>query len=127
MVPATVVFQLVVMCLYLFVNDPTSVWTYLLATVLAGSGFSVSVSMMAYIVKRIPKMVRGMTIAVVSVASCIGSIIYLQIYAHLAALNDGTFAKATFVSTIIIDVVVLIALAVFVPCGWYGYDDGGHG
>lgn len=131
-VPATVCFQLIIMTLYLFVDDPTSWECYILSVFLAGSGFAVSVSMLSYLMKRIPKMVRGMMIAVISVASCVGSVIYLNLYSLLldkwkaADYPDG-YQHATFLSVIWIDLLVLAILAVVIPLGWYGMNEGGHG
>lgn len=130
--PVTVAFQLIIMTLYLFVDDPTSWECYALSVFLAGSGFSVSVSMLAYLTKRIPKMVRGIMIAVVSVASSLGSIIYLKLYSVLlntwkSAEYPGGYEHATFLSVIWIDLLVLVVLAVVIPLGWYGMNEGGHG
>ena len=76
-VPACIVFNTITMAGYLFMKNPRGWFNYVLAVFQSGSGFTVTVSMMAYLTKRIPKMIRGMMFAVCSVSSCIGSIIYL--------------------------------------------------
>jgi hypothetical protein len=65
---------------YLFVSDPNGWGNWSLTIFQTGSGFSVAVSMGAYLNKRLPKMIRGMMLAVISASSSVGSIIYLQLY-----------------------------------------------
>jgi hypothetical protein len=77
---------MIVMFLYLWVKTPTGWACYTLAVFQNGSGLAIIVSMFAYLQKRIPKMIRGMTIAVIAASGCVGSIIYLQIE---KALSDG--------------------------------------
>lgn len=68
---------MILMSLYLFVKTPTGWACYTLSVFQNGAGLAVIVSMFSYLQKRIPKMIRGMTIAVIAVSGCVGSIIYL--------------------------------------------------
>lgn len=68
LVPGCIIFQMLVMTCYCFIKDPTSWKAYVLAAFQAGSGLAIIVSMFAYMQKRIPKMIRGMTIAVIAVS-----------------------------------------------------------
>jgi hypothetical protein len=75
--------------------------------------------------KRLPKMIRGMTIATVAVSGCIGSIIYLQVEKFLS--DNGTRPQMAFGAIILIDIVTLIFLGVCIFFGKYGHSTGGHG
>lgn len=90
-----------------------------------GSGFAINVTMLAYLAKRIPKMIRGMTIAVIAVMSCVGSIIYLQLYAHLNRGGENPYA--TFTAVIYINLVALAGIVICILFGLYGSAEGGHG
>ena len=78
-VPATLIFQGVVMGAYMFCHDPTSPYAYFLSVFQAGSGFTIVVSMQGYAVKRVPKMIRGIVMSLIFSISGIGSISYLQL------------------------------------------------
>lgn len=135
MVPFSLLFQILIMTLYCFVHDPTSWQCYFLTLFQTGSGFMVCVTMVSYLQKRIPKMVRGMVLALISVASCFGEIIYNNLYTYLLKnwrtnkypISDGGYLAAPFMAIIMIDIFVLLVLAVVIPLGWYGMNEGGHG
>ncbi len=110
---------------YCFIKDPTSWEAYALSVFQAGSGLSIVVSMLAYLQKRIPKMIRGMTMAVIQVSGSIGSILYLQLEQRL--IDDGNRPYMVFGTIIIIDVFVLIFLLICIFFGLYGSDTGAHG
>lgn len=112
---------MLVMTGYMFVESPTSWSCYTLAVFQNGSGLAVIVSMFSYLQKRIPKMIRGMTIAVVAVSGCFGSIIYLQVDKALS--KGGTNLRASFSAMLIIDGINLIFLLICIKCGWYGDED----
>lgn len=112
------------MVAYCFVKDPRSWYAYICVCFLAGSGVSVIVSMMAYLSKRLPKMIRGMMVALIAVSSSVGSIIYLQLQKFLTT-KYGSFM--TFGSIVIIDIIILLILLSCIYLNIYGKDEGGHG
>ena len=120
-VPGCLVFQMLVMGSYMLVKSPTGWGCYTLAVFQNGSGLAVIVSMFSYLQKRIPKMIRGMTIAVVAVSGCVGSIIYLQVEKALS--KGGTNSRAAFSAMLYIDAINLIFLLICIKCGWYGDED----
>ena len=64
---------------YMFCDDPTSWYAYLLSAFQGGSGYAIIVAMQGYAVKRVPKMIRGIIMALIISFSGIGGIIYLQV------------------------------------------------
>lgn len=85
---------------------------------------SILVTMFSYMTTRIPKMIRGMSIAVVGCSSCIGSIIYLQLE---RITTNGGRDYMTFGSILILDVICLLFLLVCIFFNLYGMKEGGHG
>lgn len=77
LVPAVLVWQIIVMLAYMFCQDPTSWYAYFLSALQGGSGFMIIVAMQGYAVKRVPKMIRGIIMALIISLSGIGGIIYL--------------------------------------------------
>lgn len=69
-------------------------------------------------------MIRGMSIAVVGVSSCIGSILYLQIE---RITTKGGKDYMTFGSILLLDLVCLLFLLVCIFFNLYGMKEGGHG
>ena len=67
------------MIAYMFCEDPSSWYGYFLCTLLGGSGFAIIVAMQGYAVKRVPKMIRGIVLALIISFSGLGGIIYLQL------------------------------------------------
>jgi hypothetical protein len=80
--------------------------------------------MFSYLTTRIPKMIRGMTIAFVGVSSCIGSIIYLQVE-RITTSSGKTYM--TFGSIFLIDTITLVFLLICIFFNLYGMKEGGHG
>ena len=79
LVPAILLFQILVMTAYMFCHDPTSWYAYFLSVFQGGSGFIIVVSMQGYAVKRVPKMIRGIIMSLIAVFAAFGTILYLQI------------------------------------------------
>jgi len=79
LVPSVLIFQIVVMAAYMFCSDPTNWYAYFLSAFQGGSGFVIIVAMQGYAVKRVPKMIRGITMALIIALSGFGGILYLQI------------------------------------------------
>ena len=77
LVPAILLFQILVMTAYMFCHDPTSWYAYFLSVFQGGSGFIIVVSMQGYAVKRVPKMIRGIIMSLIAVFASIGTILYL--------------------------------------------------
>ena len=107
---------MVVMIGYMFCEDPTSWYAYFLAVFQAGSGFMIIVAMQGYAAKRVPKMIRGIILALIAGASSFGSIIYLQIskqfYESAPNMVFGWMG--------IFDGFVLIMIVICVFLGLYG-------
>jgi len=64
------------MTAYYFCDDPSAWYAYVLSCFQAGSGFMIIVAMQGYAVKRVPKMIRGITMAVIMALSNLGGVIY---------------------------------------------------
>jgi len=79
LVPGVLVFQIIVMTAYMFCDDPRNWYAYLLSAFQGGSGFVIIVAMQGYAVKRVPKMIRGIVMALIIALSGFGGILYLQI------------------------------------------------
>lgn len=77
LVPGTLIFQIIIMVAYMFCDDPKSWFAYFLSAFQGGSGFIIIVAMQGYAVKRVPKMIRGIIMALIISLSGIGGIIYL--------------------------------------------------
>jgi hypothetical protein len=116
-IPTTILFQMVVMGAYMFIKDPTKWPAYVCAAFQVGSGLSIIVSMQAYLLKRVPKMIRGMVYSFVGACSCFGTIVYLQLE-KVTTQKIGN--NMTFGSIIIIDILVLVPLLIFMAFNLYG-------
>ena len=77
LVPAVLIFQILIMIAYMFCNDPASWYAYFLACFQGGSGFMIIVAMQGYAVKRVPKMIRGIVMSLIICVSGLGGILYL--------------------------------------------------
>ena len=75
--PAVLIFQIVVMTAYTFCADPASWYAYFLSAFQGGSGFMIIVVMQGYAAKRVPKMIRGITMALIIALCSAGGIVYL--------------------------------------------------
>jgi MFS family permease len=62
---------------YMTVKDPTSWWAYFLAVFGQGASMMIIVVMQGYVAKRTPKMIRGITNAVMGIMGSLGSLPYL--------------------------------------------------
>ena len=78
--------------------------------------------MTTYIMRRVPKQIRGMVLAFSGAASCAGMTIYLELTAIL--VNDYG-ARMVFGSVIFLDLVVLVPLLLAIAFGWYGKEKEG--
>ena len=77
LVPAVLIFQIIIMGLYMLCKDPTSWFAYVLSAFQGGSGYMIIVAMQGYAAKRVPKMIRGIVMALIISLSNVGGIIYL--------------------------------------------------
>ena len=75
------------------------------------------VSMQGYAVKRVPKMIRGITMSLIGVFSSIGTILYLQIQ----KIFFQTHPNMVFGTLAIFDGLILILILVSIAFGWYGH------
>ena len=114
--PAVLLFQIVVMTAYSFCTNPQSWYAYFLSAFQGGSGFMIIVVMQGYAVKRVPKMIRGITMALVIAFSGVGGIIYLQV----SKLFYETAPGMIFGLIAFFDALVLIAIGVSIFYGKYG-------
>lgn len=77
LVPGVLIFQILVMGGYMFCDHPESWYAYVLSAFQGGSGFIIIVAMQGYAAKRVPKMIRGIIMALIIALSGVGGIIYL--------------------------------------------------
>ena len=116
LVPFTLIFQIVVMSAYMFCEKPNGWYAYFLSVFQAASGFMIIVSMQGYAVKRVPKMIRGITMAVIISLSAIGGVVYLQ----LSKLFYESNVNMVFGLIAAFDGVVLLVILVSIFTGYYG-------
>ena len=114
--PGVLIFQILVMGAYMFCDDPTSWFAYTLAAFQGGSGYAIIVAMQGYAVKRVPKMIRGIVMALIISFSGIGGILYLQI----SKLFFTTAPNMVFGVLAIFDALVLIFIVICIMLGLYG-------
>ena len=127
--PAVLIFQIIQCGAYYFVEDPRSWFAYVLAAFLTGTGAAVIVVLQGYAVKRVPKAIRGITMAFIIAISAAGAILYLQI----SKIYFQTAPWMIFVLISICDVVTLLLLVPAIIFGYWGdtpknmiiEDDGG--
>mmetsp|Transcript_27664 Transcript_27664/g.34357 ORF Transcript_27664/g.34357 Transcript_27664/m.34357 type:complete len:164 (+) Transcript_27664:1331-1822(+) len=116
MVPAVLAFQIVVMIGYMFCSDPTSWYAYFLSVFQAGSGFMIIVAMQGYASKRVPKMIRGIVMALIVSLSSLGSILYLQVSKQFY----DSAPNMVFGILGLFDAVVLVFIVICIFMGKYG-------
>ena len=116
LVPAILIFQILVMAAYMFCHDPTSWYAYFLSVFQGGSGFMIVVSMQGYAVKRVPKMIRGIIMSLIAVFSSIGTILYLQIQ----KVFFHQYPNMVFGTLALFDLLALALILISVFFGWYG-------
>lgn len=116
LVPAVLIFQIVVMIGYMFCQDPTSWYAYFLSAFQGSAGFMVIVAMQGYAVKRVPKMIRGIVMALIISLSGMGGIIYLQ----LSKLFYESAPNMVFGLLGLFDAAVLIFILICIALGLYG-------
>ena len=78
-IPAALIFQIGVMVMYTFCQDPTSWYAYFCAVPQAGSTMVYIVFSQSYIAKRCPKMIRGTIYAVIGMVGNVGMIVYSEL------------------------------------------------
>lgn len=100
----------------MFCDDPTSWYAYVLSAFQGGSGYAIIVAMQGYAVKRVPKMIRGIIMALIISFSGIGGIIYLQI----SKLFFTTAPNMVFGLIAIFDALVLVFIVICIMLGLYG-------
>ena len=119
MVPFTLIFQIVLMLLYMQVTCPNHWLGWVCAVPQAGSSYMVIVSMQAYLSKRTPKMIRGVIFAVIGMISSLGTVLYLQVAKVLVKTHDNDDSW-NFTTIAIFDLIMLVVLLVSIFFGWYG-------
>ena len=100
----------------MFCKDPTGWFAYFLSAFQGGSGFIIIVAMQGYAVKRVPKMIRGITMALIIALSGLGGVLYLQI----SKVFFTTAPNMVFGVIGLFDVLVLILIVVAIVMGKYG-------
>jgi MFS family permease len=116
LVPAVLCFQILIMTGYMLCQDPSGWYAYVLSAFQGGSGFMIIVAMQGYAVKRVPKMIRGIVMALVISLSGLGGIIYLQ----LSKMFFKTAPNMVFGVLGLFDVVILVFILVAIAMGKYG-------
>ena len=100
----------------MFCQDPRSWYAYLLSAFQGGSGYAIVVAMQGYAVKRVPKMIRGIIMALIISFSGIGGILYLQI----SKVFFETAPNMVFGVIALFDALVLVFICVCIMFGLYG-------
>ena len=100
----------------MFCQDPEGWYAYLLSAFQGGSGFIIIVAMQGYAVKRVPKMIRGIVMALIIALSGFGGIIYLQ----LSKLFFKTAPNMVFGLIGLFDALVLVFIVIMIAMGKYG-------
>ena len=116
LVPSVLIFQIVVMGGYMFCQNPTSWYAYFLSAFQGGSGYAIIVAMQGYAVKRVPKMIRGIIMALIISLSGLGGVVYLQV-------SKPFFESApnmVFGWIGLFDAMVLVFVAIMMLMGKYG-------
>ena len=99
------------------VKDPRSWWAYFLAVFQQGGSMMIIVVMQGYVAKRTPKMIRGITNAVMGIMGSLGSLPYL--------LMEGIFvkmwgARMVWGTMAFLDSLMLVFLVIMILMGKYG-------
>lgn len=123
LVPGVLFFQIVLMGAYMFCHDPTSWYAYFLAVFQGGSGYAIVVAMQGYAVKRVPKMIRGIIMALIAIFSAAGTILYLQV--QKVFFDDHP--NMVFGTLAFFDLIAFILIVVSIAFGWYGDPAPGQG
>ena len=100
----------------MFCEDPTNWFAYFLAAFQGGSGYAVIVAMQGYAVKRVPKMIRGIVMALIIFGSGVGGIVYLQI----SKLFFKSAPNMVFGLIGLFDLAVLVFIVIMIALGKYG-------
>ena len=100
----------------MFCQDPEGWYAYFLSAFQGGSGFIIIVAMQGYAVKRVPKMIRGIVMALIIALSGFGGIIYLQ----LSKIFFKTAPNMVFGLIGLFDCLVLVFIVVMIAMGKYG-------
>ena len=116
LVPAVLIWQIIVMIAYMFCEDPSNWYAYFLSAFQGGSGFMIIVAMQGYAVKRVPKMIRGITMALIIALSGLGGIIYLQ----TSKLFFKSAPNMVYGLIGVFDALVLIGILISIMLGKYG-------
>ena len=108
------------------VKHPYNWFTYFLAVFQQGASMTIIVVMQGYVAKRTPKMIRGITSAVMGCTGSFGSIPYLVLSSVFVEMIG---AKGIWASVILLDGLMLIFLVAMILMGKYGgpphINDGG--
>lgn len=116
LVPGVLIFQIILMGGYMLCGDPTGWYAYVLSAFQGGSGYAVIVAMQGYAVKRVPKMIRGIVMALIISLSSLGGVIYLQVSKPFFE----TAPNMVFGFIGIFDIIVLVFILICIALGKYG-------
>ena len=101
---------------YMLCQDPTGWYAYVLSAFQGGSGYAIIVAMQGYAVKRVPKMIRGIVMALIISLSGLGGVIYLQVSKPFFE----TAPNMVYGFIGIFDILVLIFILICIFLGKYG-------
>lgn len=117
MIPAVIIWQIIIACVYMTITDPTSWFTYTLAVFQQGASMMIIVVMQGYIAKRTPKMIRGIITALCGIFGSFGSIPSLA----LQAIFEKEFGPYMIWGVIAgLDSLMLIFVLIMIFLGYYG-------
>lgn len=111
-IPAVLIFQMLVGVLYTTVTDPRSWWAYFMSVFFMGSGMMIIIIMQGYVAKRTPKMIRGITNAVMGMFGSLGGMPYLAIAGYTTKKFDA--ASWTWWTLVLLDGLMLIFVSVMI-------------
>ena len=114
--PLFIILQILMSGAYYFIKEPNTAPAFILAAFFNGIASGVIVILQGYAVKRVPKMIRGITMAVMIAVASTGGIIYLQI----SKLFYTSAPWMIFVLIGLLDIPILIFLLVAIYCGKWG-------
>ena len=117
MIPAVIIWQIIVCCAYMTITDPTSWFTYVMSFIQQGAALMIIVVMQGYVAKRTPKMIRGIITALCGIFGSIGAFFYLLLQGIFVAKLGPFMIWGTFA---FLDLLMLIFLVTMIFLGHFG-------
>jgi len=99
------------------IYNPTSWWAYLMSVFFQGTGMIIVIIFQGYVAKRMPKMIRGITNAVMGMLGVAGSIPYLALSDYFTKLWGPIAIWGTMAA---LDALMLLFVMIMIIMGKYG-------